>query len=320
MLKKVAPVSRFQSMEKFKIGDAELRKWTRGVSTFVANLEEGARLVNWNLRMGDGDVRDVVYWPEGAPLAGANFPEARGGNPILFPFAGASFADGNKGFWKTPDGDVLPMKMHGYANDGKFESVSENDYGFTAKFLPSEECKKAYPFDYDFFVTYRFDEFSFVCDLCLKNLGNSEIPWGAGFHACYMLPWHKGLTRSSYRILNDAKKAFGIDSKGKLFPKDISQSENFDNPDLVNKIFTNLKTSEIRFGPKNGEEDLLVKINGGGRTEPGVCVVAWSESEDAPYYCVEPWLAHPNCVSDKKQMRFVPAFGEAHFEMEVSFA
>lgn len=306
-------------MEKFNFGGVELRKWTRGVSTFIANIEEGAKLVNWNLRMGDGDVRDVVYWPEGAPLSGEGFPEVRGGNPILFPFAGASFADGIKDFWKTPQGETLPMKMHGYANDGKFECVSENDYGFTAKFLPSEECKKAYPFEYEFLVTCRFDEFSFVCDLCLKNLSGDEIPWGAGLHTYYMLPWHKGLTRASYRLTSDAKKAFGIDmSKGKLFPVEVSSVENFDNPAFVNKILTNLKTSEVRFGPKNGEEDILIKINGGGRTEPGVCVIPWSESAEAPYYCVEPWLAHPNSVSEKKQMRFVPAFGEAHFEVEVS--
>ena len=44
----------------------------------------GARLMNWNLRMADGSVRDVIHWPEGADYD--KFPAVRGGNPILFPF------------------------------------------------------------------------------------------------------------------------------------------------------------------------------------------------------------------------------------------
>ena len=45
--------------------------------------------MNWNLRMADGSVRDVIHWPENADFG--NFAEVLGGNPILFPFSARTF-------------------------------------------------------------------------------------------------------------------------------------------------------------------------------------------------------------------------------------
>lgn len=88
-------------MQSFEKSGQTLYKFTRGASSFVANIESGARLMNWSISLADGVVRDVVYWPENAPLGGGGeFGDVRGGIPVLFPFAGASFADGQKGFWK----------------------------------------------------------------------------------------------------------------------------------------------------------------------------------------------------------------------------
>ena len=88
-------------METFEQSGAKLYKFTRGPSTFIANIENGARLMNWAVSFADGAVRDVIYWPENGPVGGGeDFGEVRGGIPVLFPFAGASFADGEKAFGK----------------------------------------------------------------------------------------------------------------------------------------------------------------------------------------------------------------------------
>ena len=153
-------------METFEQSGAKLYKFTRGPSTFIANIENGARLMNWAVSFADGAVRDVIYWPENGPVGGGeDFGEVRGGIPVLFPFAGASFADGEKGFWKTPDNELLPMRMHGYAKGGQFKVEMASDIGFTALFMPSEDCAKAYPYKYEFRVTYRFEELSVYLSL-----------------------------------------------------------------------------------------------------------------------------------------------------------
>lgn len=40
---------------------------------------------------------------------------------------------------------------------------------------------------------------------------------------------------------------------------------------MVNKVWTSLKTSAVKFGPKNGEEDITVKIGDGGKPKWNDC-------------------------------------------------
>ncbi|MBL4576580.1 MAG: aldose epimerase, partial [Opitutaceae bacterium] len=55
-------------MEKINYLGEELCRWKVGTSTFLAWPENGARLMNWNLQLADGSVRDVLYWPETTDL------------------------------------------------------------------------------------------------------------------------------------------------------------------------------------------------------------------------------------------------------------
>ena len=56
-------------MESIELDGAEILKFAVGASTYILNPREGARLVNWNISMADGAVRDVIYWDESAPLS-----------------------------------------------------------------------------------------------------------------------------------------------------------------------------------------------------------------------------------------------------------
>ena len=92
-------------MEILEVGKNKLYRVDAGASAYLL-CAKGARIMNWNLSMADGSVRDVIYAPDNMDLASADFPPLHGGMPVLFPFAGASFADGKEGFWKTPSGEM----------------------------------------------------------------------------------------------------------------------------------------------------------------------------------------------------------------------
>jgi len=51
-------------MEKITYLGLALTRWRAGSSTFLALPEKGALLMNWNLTLADGSVRDVIYWPD----------------------------------------------------------------------------------------------------------------------------------------------------------------------------------------------------------------------------------------------------------------
>lgn len=302
-------------METVEKAGVKLFKFNVGPSSFLVNPQEGARLMNWYVSFADGTQRDVIYWPASAPIGGAGFADVRGGMPILFPFAGSSFVNAKPDCWKNPDGEVLPMKKHGYANCGKFEVIASSDRSFSAKFVPDAECERAFPYEYELVVTYRFSELSLLCDMSLANTGNKAVPWGAGFHPYFLLPWNRLTKRCDYRLVHDAKKAFNILPSG-VFAAADPHADSFDEAGMQNLIRTNFKSGTIKFGPKNGEEDITIRIDGGGRPAKGVSVVTWSESADVPYYCVEPWLNPPNTAS--KPVHFAEQGEVKSFCIEIS--
>lgn len=304
-------------MEIVDFNGLKLYKWVIGASTFIVNPTAGARLMNWNISMALGDVRDVIYWPEDAPM-GEGFPYVYGGNPILFPFCGRSSVDGKTGEWKTPQGQVLPMPQHGFARQSDFEIVDINDFGFSAKLIQNPSTQSMYPYKYEFYVKYRFSQLGFAVELMLVNKDVVEIPWSAGNHFFFRLPWHSELKKSDYRVLIDCKKACYHRQDGSL--EKTTAFKNFDAGDeaAINRIHFNLKSDEVKLGPKNGEEDIVLKTSGSVKLDKFASVVSWCESLDKPYYCVEPWMGLPNAM-ENGGVHYVQPNKSQSFVTEVSF-
>ncbi|WP_309387543.1 hypothetical protein [Cerasicoccus frondis] len=304
-------------METIDLQGHQIRKWTIGASTFLAYPEAGARLMNWHLQMADGSFRDVIHWPEDADLD--NIAKVRGGNPVLFPFSARTFCDGEIGFWKDPNGERRPMAMHGYVRQGKFRIESIHDKGFLAIFEPSDECREAYPFDYEFAVRYRFEQLAFYVDFELKNLGSKPIPWSAGHHFYFALPWHEDLSRKDYMITTGAKKAFHQNDAGKLdLVKEFPDPASFGDGAICDLIRTKLKTNEVRFGPKGGEEDIVIRFGDSAKPDPWNALVTWTMADDSPFYCVEPWMGPPNAPEVKNGLHFVSPGKSEVFSVQVS--
>lgn len=292
-------------METIELNGHTIRKWQVGASTFLAYPEAGARLMNWFVTLPDGNFRDILYWPEDADLD--DISKVRGGNPILFPFCARTYSKGEIGFWTDPEGQKRPMAMHGYARQGHFELDSLHEKGFLARFVPSAEAAEAYPFNYTFTVNYRFEELAVHVDFELHNQDTRPIPWSPGHHFYFNLPWHAGLTRADYQLHAPAKKFFRAqNTDGTLTPvKGIAEPISIADPTIIDLIRTGLKTREVSFGPKGGEEDIIIQIGTNEPPAPWTTLVTWTLAEDSPFYCVEPWMAPPNAAEHGKGLNWV---------------
>ena len=293
-------------MEKIPHLGQTLTRWRVGQSTFLALPEKGARLMNWNVTLGDGSVRDVVYWPELSSLD--DFYRIRGGNPILFPFNARSYDRGEIHFWRDAAGVRRPMPMHGLARQADFKLTRLDAGGFAAQFVPNAEALACYPFDYEFTVTYRFESFGLTCEFALKNLGAQPLPWSAGHHFYFTVPWSEGSVRSDYLIRIPAAQRLKQDfTNGKLYPGPMLQTdENFANPALSDLIHTQLRNNEVVFGEKGRPGDVVIRLGNAKVPPADAAVVTWTESDDAPYYCVEPWMGPPNAPEHKLGLHLVP--------------
>ncbi len=305
-------------MQTISFKGKQIRKWTLGASTFLAWPEVGARLMNWNLTLADGTVRDIIHWPEDANMDA--MAKVRGGNPVLFPFSARTFHDGQIYKWQDPEGVVRDMPLHGFARDGVFRIESINEGGFLAVLEPSEKAKEIYPYNYEFSVRYRFSELALTVDFILSNYDKKPLPWSAGNHFYFQLPWHAATTRKDYRIILPAKKAFhhNFDNGQLVSVKEFNEQTSFDDPDLIDRIHCKLKSNKVSFGPRSGEEDIHVSIGAGPSVPPWTAVTTWTEKPDSPFYCVEPWMGPPNSPEHKNGLHFVQPGKTEIFTVEVS--
>jgi galactose mutarotase-like enzyme len=304
-------------MEKISFRGHTLTRWRVGNSTFLALPEKGARLMNWHLTLGDGSVRDVVYWPEDADFA--DFAKVRGGNPILFPFNARVFDRGDIHFWRAADGVRRAMPMHGLARQGDFKLLRADARGFAAEFVPGDEARACYPYDYTFVVTYRFEALGLSCEFSLTNHGSAPLPWSAGHHFYFTLPWHEGTTRSDYLIRLPATKRLRQDATGGLVAGPALQTdETFANPALIDTFHLGLRSNEIVFGEKGRPGDVVMKVGAEKTPAPHTTVVTWTFSETVPYYCVEPWMGPPNAPEHRVGLHHVAPGETQSFVVDVS--
>lgn len=290
-------------MEKVSYQGRTLTRWQVGASSFLALPEHGARLMNWNVTLGDGSVRDVLYWPE---QTSDEFHRVRGGNPILFPFNARTFDAGEIHFWRDPDGVKRPMPMHGLARQGKFEVIRLDERGFAAVFKPDAEAQASYPFDYEFTVIYRFSSLGLACEFVLENRDRRPIPWSAGHHFYFTVPWTEGHTRRDYAIRIPSTRTLRQDATGRLVPgPTLKLEESLANPALIDTFHLGLKNHAVVFGPVGAPGEVTVRIGTPKIPAPEATFVTWTLADDSPFYCVEPWMGPPNAVENKLGLHWV---------------
>lgn len=285
--------NRISNMEEIDYLDSTIRRWQVGASTFLAWPETGARLMNWNITYPDGTFRDIITWPE--LTSQEEVVKARGGNPILFPFSARTFSNGEINFWKDASGKTRPMPMHGIARQGAFEITRIDETGFAARFLPTPQANDAYPYKYDFDVIYRFEEKLLSVELRLRNNDKIPIPWSAGHHFYFNLPWTDTASRKNYEITIPASKACRHAADGSLFPiSGHKKTESIANPELVDRIHYGLAPSTVTCQCLEDDSKIEIEIGADGKPHPEYAVVTWTESDSSPFYCIEPWMGPPN--------------------------
>lgn len=303
-------------MERIPYLGQTILRWQVGASTFLALPEQGARLMNWHVTLGDGSVRDILYWPELSSLD--NFAKVRGGNPILFPFSARTFDRGEIHHWRADDGQRRPMPMHGFARQGRFRVTRLDEGGFSALFLPDEAAKAGYPYDYEFVVSYRFEPKGLYVELELTNHGAAPIPWSAGHHFYFTLPWTPGLTRRDYVFESPATRTLRHMETGRLVdgPR-LGPREFLDNPALVDTIHTGLRGHTCAVTERGSGQRLLFHTGFTNTTAKDAAIVTWTADDQSPYYCIEPWMGPPNSPENKAGLHLVGAGQTQKFCVEI---
>ena len=292
----------------------DIRRWDVGPSTFLVLPEKGARLLNWHVNMGDGSVRDVIFWPEEAD--NQNLASVHGGIPILFPFCGTCSHQGEKGKWRALDGNVYQMPQHGFAQNASFRVRSMDQAGFEVEMVQEEAWKNFYPYDFTFTVIYHFLELSLQISLVLENEGRDPIPWSAGLHPYFQVPWRKDLDLENHLLNIASKKSYQYQPDGSLIdnPK-MDYPIPLNDEKLINCIHYQLESSEAEISLLNGEETIRMNEASWNGKGSRLSYVSWTKP-GAPYFCLEPWMSPPNAPGNKT-VQYVSPGAREEFTIEV---
>jgi galactose mutarotase-like enzyme len=215
--------------------------------------------------------------------------------------------------------------MHGIARQGNFEVIRADAAGFTARFQPDNAAREAYPFNYEFTVSYRFSSAGLTCEFMLKNLGIDPLPWSAGHHFYFSVPWEPDRTREDYLLSIPATRRLRQDKQGKLIPgPNLPGTASLASADWIDTFHLGLTGPIATLAPSGGDRAGAIQISLGldkkAAPAPDTTFVTWSASADAPFFCVEPWMGPANSVETGVGLHLVPPGKSQAFVVEVALA
>lgn len=117
-----------------------------------------------------------------------------GGIPVLFPFVSAT--PGNEAVFR---GESYTMPNHGFAKDLPFDIVSAESAKCEILLKSTEVTRRYYPYEFEFRLIYEIIGNEFKTTMAVKNAGDVEMPFAAGFHPYFLTP-DREKTRFSFGL------------------------------------------------------------------------------------------------------------------------
>lgn len=288
-------------------------------STLALAPSAGGRLMQWRV-----DGKPVIHWPATFDLANAS--HIRGGNPLLFPFIGRHRVGTTPNQWQDANGEVYALPQHGFARELPFEYASSDDGQAISMTLSSSPLTRSgYPFEFTFQASYRLVSSDVADDtadeaaprgrsaalevtLETRNTGDRPLPYYAGHHFYLDLP--RALRAESCihlpptllcEQLADGSISAPLPEPDSYAPGDPAIQDRFH---LLNNDRKEGKPARVTLDTPSLGRRISIALD---RPEsiPWYALTTWTESDDADFYCIEPWLGLPNAIHHGQGLRWV---------------
>ena len=129
---------------------------------------------------------------------GGEAPFWSGRNPVLFPIVGRL----NGGVIHF-DGKPYEMAQHGFARRCEFTVAEQGQDYIVFELQENEETLAKYPFRFLLQVRHQLKDDGFSTAFCIKNNGDTPMPFCIGAHTAFRCPIHAGEKFEDYQIVFD---------------------------------------------------------------------------------------------------------------------
>ena len=214
----------------------------------------------------------------------------KGFAPILFPIIGALKND-----TYIYDNQEFKMPKHGFVRKSEdIELFTQTKDILTFKLISNEKLLKIYPFNFEFFISYRLANNSIHITHTIKNCDSKPIYFSVGGHPAFKCPVYDDENYNDYFLefesLENAKthllnleNGLVTSKTGSVLKKNkhIQLKHDLFNNDAL--IFKDLKSKKVTLKSKLYGSILSVSF----KDFPYLGI--WAKP-NADYVCIEPWL------------------------------
>lgn len=209
---------------------------------------------------------------------------ARGGIPVLFPFAGALPDDR---FVASPT-LTTTIRQHGFGRDLPWTVTERDPVELTMALGPNDATRAAYPYEFLFLYRVRALPRGVLVELAVHNQGEAPIPVAPGFHPYFACPLGR-------------KGEVGSDLPG------------FDPARFVEQGFD--------FGlPRTGDAPVRFHLPDLGQLEltlsPALRFLQFWSLPGKPFVCLEPFFGAAGTINDPTRRDEVPPRGVRSYAVQ----
>ena len=272
---------------------------TRDGATISLAPHAGGRLMTW--RIGG---EQVIHWPAAPDWSQA--AKIRGGNPLLFPFLGRHFVNGEIGKWRDPDGMIHALPTHGFARNLPFTCTKDADgHGLRMTLVDSDATRAGYPFAFRFEAAYRLvDANTLEVDLTTSNPGEVALPYYAGHHFYFHLP-HEQRTESHVELPRTERR-HQLEDGSISEPQPGAPRYRLDDPSIVDRFhcFTGPSDQPVQVFMPGLKRVVSFELDQPDSV-PWYAVTTWTEADTSDFYCIEPWIGLPDAIHNGHGLRWL---------------
>ncbi|CQR47420.1 Putative glucose-6-phosphate 1-epimerase [Paraliobacillus sp. PM-2] len=211
----------------------------------------------------------------------------RGGIPILFPVAGKT--ENETYIYNEKE---YHMPIHGFARDYPWEidatNLENKQASITLSLESTEEMLKIFPFHFKLLFTYTLSNEGLSIKQSYQNNTNESMPMYAGFHPYFLTKDEMIYIQTDSSTYLDLKDNQEKEFNGSIKKQDLEPSI----------IFTNRKDGSLSIRTP-GQQQLIMEYG-----PEFQYTVFWTE-EGKNHVCMEPWMALPNALNDKKDLVWI---------------
>jgi galactose mutarotase-like enzyme len=236
----------------------------------------------------------------------AAYCKTRGGWPFLFPICGRLERGGEQDAYLF-NGAVRKLPIHGFSlrvpwtvqDTGRVDEL-------VLRLADSEATRELYPFAFEVTVTYRAENGALVCEQSYTNRGPTVMPYYAGFHPYFLTP-----------PPGPGKDAATVDFKPTrryLYNPQLTDVVASREPPRPPLSITDASIHEALCGVGADAEARLRLADGltihlkpeGVEDKSMFPYLQLYTMAEKPFYCIEPWMGHPNGLNTVAVARLLP--------------